>query len=618
MKRICAIALAAMLMLAALPAASAATDEGTVRATVSALGIINGDGSGDLKLSNNVTRAEFVRMMVAASIYEGSVGGGAKTSPFSDVKASHWAAEYIKTAVNAGWVSGYTDGTFRPNRTVTLDEAAAALMNLLGYTKDDIKGSYPTAQIAKFRSLELDEGLSLSQGQELTRRDCMYIFYNLMGAKGKSGIAYGVTLGYTLNSDGKIDYDKLVEDETKGPFVVYGTFSTPFDGSPQFVYRDGKLTNVSAIEQYDVYYYNAMSKTIWAYSDKAMGMYTAAAPNQNDPTSATVGGKSYTLSGKDARTKLSKQGTFSYGDTVILLLDKNGAAVDVIAPGKSEIVYYGVVTKVDYKSYESGSGTVYGYFTSVLCTDGVEREFVTAQKSVNEGKLALAGIQGGSVVAKTLQPSSLSGTVSADATQLGKYKFASGAEILDYADSGRYTFIYPSRLAGATLQEKDVRFYALNGRGEISHLILNDATGDLNDYVVLTSVSEQNGVQYFNGVYEYVKDGVSGRYTSTYELFGVGEGPVMLIWMNSARVDKIKPLEEAGLDLVSETRAVAGAKEYLLYDDVQVYIKKDDAYYLVEIGAVTDPAKYTVTGWYDGNGYAAGGRLRIIIAVEKK
>lgn len=616
MKRICALVLAAVMALAALPGALAAADEDTVRDVVSMLGIMNGDGSGDLKLSSNVTRAEFVRMMVAASVYEGSVGTGGRTSPFTDVKAGYWACEYIKTAVGAGWVSGYTDGTFRPNDPVTLDHAAAALMNLLGYTQDDLKGSYPTAQIAKLRALELDEGFTAAQGQRLTRRDCMYLFYNLMGAKSKAGQVYGVTLGYAMNADGEIDYDKLMDKETKGPFVLAGTaLSLPFE--PLAVYRDGRLSASGALAQYDVYYYNERARTVRAYSDKAVGMYTAAAPNRDEPTSVTVGGKTYTLSGKDAKTKLSRQGAFSYGDTVVLLLDKNGAAVDALAPGKSEVVYYGVVTGQEYKSYQSDrSGTLYGWFITVLCTDGAARTFTAEKKGPPEGRPCLAGVQNGAVVVSSLSNRTMGGAFSADGTQFGRLKLSPDAEIMDYVQNGRYAAVYPARLAGCSLSDSDVLFYATNAAGEISHLILNDATGDMNDYVLLTGVSEQSAAQGFNGAYDYLKDGVPGKYTAADTLFGVEKGPAMLAWLYE-KVDKMKNLPSVKLDLLSESRAVAGAKEYRVYDDVQVYIERDGAYYAAEISDVTDPAKYAVTGYYDDHGYAAGGRLRILIAKAK-
>ena len=50
--------------------------------------------------------------------------------------------------------------------------------------------------------------------------------------------------------------------------------------------------------------------------------------------------------------------------------------------------------------------------------------------------------------------------------------------------------IYPDRLKGVKFDGNMVRFYALNAQGEISHLILNDVTGDLHQYGVITSVEE--------------------------------------------------------------------------------------------------------------------------------
>ncbi len=49
------------------------------------------------------------------------------------------------------------------------------------------------------------------------------------------------------------------------------------------------------------------------------------------------------------------------------------------------------------------------------------------------------------------------------------------------------TFLYPSRLAGASLTREDIAFYARNSEGQVSHMILRDATGDLNTYGLVTS-----------------------------------------------------------------------------------------------------------------------------------
>ena len=61
---------------------------------------------------------------------------------------THWAAGYIKTAVQQGWLTGYLDGSFRPDKTVTLEEAATGVLKLLGYTTEDFSGSYPYGQLA--------------------------------------------------------------------------------------------------------------------------------------------------------------------------------------------------------------------------------------------------------------------------------------------------------------------------------------------------------------------------------------------------------------------------------------------------------------------------------------
>ena len=91
---------------------------------VTALGIMSGDGSGNLNLSAKVTRAEFVTMVVKASPGGDGVGQAA-TSPYPDVPRSHWASGYVEAAVNRGLVSGFSDGTFRPNQEIKLAEAAS-------------------------------------------------------------------------------------------------------------------------------------------------------------------------------------------------------------------------------------------------------------------------------------------------------------------------------------------------------------------------------------------------------------------------------------------------------------------------------------------------------------
>ena len=152
MKRFIAALLAGG-MLAGLgaPALAAEQPQATVEQAVRLLGVMNGDENGDMNLEGLVTRAQFAKMMVAASSYKDSVGQTSGVSPFRDVTRDHWAAGYVKLAADNGWVNGYTDGTFRPNENIRTEECAAALLRLLGYGPADLTGAYPDAQLSKYR-----------------------------------------------------------------------------------------------------------------------------------------------------------------------------------------------------------------------------------------------------------------------------------------------------------------------------------------------------------------------------------------------------------------------------------------------------------------------------------
>lgn len=102
--------------------------------TVAGMGVVNGYSDGGFHPNDDITRAEFVTIAVGFDTL--SPGETA----FTDVPAASWAAPYISTAAGKGWVSGFKDGSFRPNEKITRAEAVTILNHLLGRTPDtDIK-----------------------------------------------------------------------------------------------------------------------------------------------------------------------------------------------------------------------------------------------------------------------------------------------------------------------------------------------------------------------------------------------------------------------------------------------------------------------------------------------
>ena len=619
-KRLLSLLTAGVLLLSLCPG-SLAADSSTKLEAVRVLGIMAGDGAGNMNLSANVTRAQFVTMMTAASPYRDTVGSGYGVSLFKDVKSDHWASEYIRLAVEQGWMSGYVDGTFRPDQTITLEEACTALLRLLGYDSSSLAGSFPTAQLSKASSLGLLDDLSAVQGQTLTRGDCVELFYNLLLCQSSTGTTYGTTLGYTI-SNGEVDYATLVTADTKGPYVATGSsLSLPFSSASATVYIDGALSSLSQVEQYDVYYYNANLNTVWVYTTRVTGTLTAVSPSQTAPTAVTVAGVSYAIDSSSASYKLSSQGQFALGDLVTLLLGMDGGVVDVISAQESESIYYGVTVSSSKASSSSSttsaSSASVQVATQVACTDGTLRTFYHSGSVLSAGKLvSVTSTQSGTTIT-TLQTKYLSGTVSADGTSLGDYDLADGVEILDTDSSGGYARIYPSRLAGTKLTSGDVRYYTLDSNGDIDRLVLDEATGDTMTYAYITSAEKNSSDASVSSSFQYLVDGVPHS-VSANVIYGVSSGGAMLVY-EDGQLKTMRQLTSITVTDLTTLSALAGGQQYSLAEDVQVLLKDtaaSEGYYATSLSQI-NTSDYTIKGWYDDFGCSAGGRIRILVATPK-
>lgn len=612
--RLIALCAALCLVLPLGTGALAAQSTDTALETVKVLGIMVGDENGNMNLSSPVTRAEFVKMMTAASAYQDTVGSGYGSSLFKDVKSSHWAGEYIRLGVEQGWFNGYVDGTFRPDSSITLEEGCTALLRLLGYDSGSLAGSFPTAQLSKSSAIGLLDDLAAVQGQVLTRQDCVTLFYNLLTTQTSSGSVYGATLGYTI-TNGEVDYSALVAADTKGPYVASsGSLELPFRTDNVAVYRNGSASDLSAAKQYDVYYYNANLRTVWLYSSRVTGTLTAVSPNRAAPSSVTVAGVSYDI-GTSAAYKLSSQGGFADGDTVTLLLGMNGEVVDVITAQASDSVYYGVVVSSEKTASSSSTSlsdtTSVQIVTQVACSDGTVRTFYHSGSQLTAGRLVSAAVSRSGTVVKYLSTKSLSGTVSSDGAHFAGYPFATGVEILDTDSSGGYARIYPSRLVGVKLPSEHVRYYTLDSSGCIDRLILDEATGDTLDYVYLTSANSTSEGMSVSGTYQYLRSGTAGTISGS-TAYSVSTGGAVLLY-DDGSLKTIRQLQKVALTQLSDRYAMAGNQKYLLDENVQVLLQGSSGCYATTLSAI-NAEDYSLRGWYDELGCPGGGRIRILVA----
>ena len=438
------------------------------------------------ELSANITRGAFAKMLVSFSTYRESVGAqGTVGTLYRDVPGTSQWAPYIRIAVQQGWMNGYTDGSFRPDNTVALEEACAAVLKMLSYKTTDLTGSFPQAQLNKAQQIGLRDQLTCTQGQAMTYEQCTLLLYNALRANTASGSAYGSSLGFTV-SNGQVDTSSVLLKSRKGPFVAEEGTQLPF--TPVSVYRNDKVSASAELNKYDVYYYSESLQTVWVYTRRAAGRITAVSPSASAPTALTVAGSTYSLGSSAVASKISSLNGGGVGEVVTLLLGMDNEVADVVTGEEADSVFYGVVQTATRSLVEDNGADVLQR-VAVMCTDGITRT-VNVDKSLNypAGWMVRIDVtpEGENVTA--IENRTISGTVSADATMLGDHKLADDVQILDTTTEGVAGTVRPSRLSGTKLNMLNVRYYTLNDNGEIDRLILNDVTGDLWKYGVLDDI----------------------------------------------------------------------------------------------------------------------------------
>lgn len=116
-------------------------------------GIISGYTDGTFRPDGTITRAEACVVVVKAMAPGEDALEAVSASSFSDLAGFDWAAKYINYAAAKGIISGYPDGTFRPANQVTYAEMASMLVRALGYSAGDLTGNWPDNFITKAATL---------------------------------------------------------------------------------------------------------------------------------------------------------------------------------------------------------------------------------------------------------------------------------------------------------------------------------------------------------------------------------------------------------------------------------------------------------------------------------
>lgn len=134
---------------------------------MTALGIMSGYPDGTFLPDKTITRAEMAKVIISAlKLDDDAIQIYA--SGLTDVNAS-WAKGFIGYADQLNIVTGYSDKTFKPQKTVSYNEAVTMLVRALGYT--DLKESWPANYISKAIELGLISEAPAAGSAAISRGD---------------------------------------------------------------------------------------------------------------------------------------------------------------------------------------------------------------------------------------------------------------------------------------------------------------------------------------------------------------------------------------------------------------------------------------------------------------
>ncbi len=530
-RRLAAMAVAVAMVVVMLPAAvSAAVLPEDVKGTkyedaatlLSALEIMVGDGA-KFNPDNNVTRAEFARILVAVMGQNDSASAYTPKGIFADVATSEWYAPFVEYAAQFGAINGYGNGNFGPNDNVTGYQAIKMICFASGHdacAQDPVNG-FPTEYVQIAKDYDFLKNLGdVTLSLPMTRGQVAILAYNVLQVDmlkvtgtTDTGNVFEVTKGKTLLTEkhkvykiegtvtanektglygadnltsGKVQIEKGTQvkvldigetdiaDKLGAYLKVFYKVDEDDDSETVIAYTASSNKNSTVTVAYDdIDIDNCTDKAIKYWQDRDATEKTTKIDISDDPIIVWNGTTTKDYSGvvdaiKDSENKQS----------TVEFVDNNGDnTVDVVRITAYETY---VIDRIDSKNYiitdeigdystgKKKNRTVTldvdddAIFVKITDADGEEYEF--SDLSVGD-VLSVAASKDGKMIDVKVSTDTVEGAVTSKGTSNGKTVFAIDDE--DY----NLTSIYSTYLANSGTQIRIGNSYSfkLDAFGEIAY-----------------------------------------------------------------------------------------------------------------------------------------------------
>ena len=510
------------------------------------MGVLDGYSDGTFRPNGQLTRAQFCKMAAHITDSVAELGRYRTVTIFPDVKPSHWAAGYINLAAKGkGIIAGYPNGTFQPERTVTVGHAVTILLRLLGYKDEEIGGVWPDSYMAVGGMIGLTDGVGSNGNSPLTRAQAARLFLNLLdtekngggtlyslsketelfsvdGSTGEMKTADGTytmahpvsatslvgAKGYVvLNENGKALTFLPITSGNGGTasaaIVVYEDKSTAgfaeLAGSTNYaLYKNGLPIGSGDLKKNDVATYYPETNTIRVCDTRISVYYESCEPSPDAPTKIKVlGGTEFSV----LPSAVDSLADFKPGKQMTLLLTADGqvaAAVSGNASARSNAV--GIV---------SDTGSIQMLCGTKLIPLGVQAE------EKYHGQVVRVSSSKKDAVNLTILTTGVSGDLDVSAKTLGTRKLAENVLVFDQGEQ-----ISLSQLTSGIVKKDQITYARANWAGDVDLIVLNGKTDGTVIYgkaiVRTTTVGEGEDAETTTTIEVVYGDKTTGEITTGY------------------------------------------------------------------------------------------------------
>ncbi|MCK9479506.1 MAG: S-layer homology domain-containing protein [Firmicutes bacterium] len=184
-------------------------------------GIMSGYEDGTFKPENIMTRAEFA-VVICNLLNLSEVAELNSGAAFSDVPITHPAFGYIRTVADANIIGTYAGGNFEPNRPVTYEQVITVLVSILGYTPQaEVRGGYPTGYWLVAAELKITDG-RVSISDDAERGGIAILICNALEVDMMKQSNFGDNPKYTVSKGATLLCEKLKIYKEKGQITANG------------------------------------------------------------------------------------------------------------------------------------------------------------------------------------------------------------------------------------------------------------------------------------------------------------------------------------------------------------------------------------------------------------